>query len=75
MVQSIKIKRSSTTAVPTSLAEGELAYSSEGTSNKLFIGRPGSGSPGTVDVIGGKLYVGPYCWYSNSKQRRYCRWQ
>ena len=38
MAQVIKIKRSSSTATPTSPAQGELAYSGEGTSNKLFIG-------------------------------------
>lgn len=54
MSQIIKIKRSSTTASPTSLNQGELAYSSS--SNKLFIGRPG-GTPGDIDVIGGKYYV------------------
>lgn len=54
MAQVIKIKRSSTTAVPSSLQNGELAYSSNG--NKLFIGRPG-GTTGDVDVIGGKYYT------------------
>lgn len=54
MAQVIKIKRSSTTATPTSLAQGELAYSSEGTSNKLFIGNPGTGD---VTVIGGKYFT------------------
>lgn len=52
MAQVIKIKRSNTTAVPSSLAQGELAYSSD--SNKFFIGNPGSGD---VTVIGGKLYI------------------
>jgi len=54
MAQTIQIKRSSSTATPTSLQNGELAYSA--TSNKLFIGRPG-GSTGDVDAIGGKVYV------------------
>jgi hypothetical protein len=54
MAQVIKIKRSSTTATPTSLNQGELAYSSEGTSNKLFIGNPGTGD---VTVIGGKFFT------------------
>jgi hypothetical protein len=54
MAQTIKIKRSSTTAVPSTLSQGELAYSSQGTSNKLFIGNPGTGD---VTVIGGKYYV------------------
>ena len=54
MAQIIQIKRSSSTAAPSSLNNGELAYSSN--SDKLFVGRPG-GSTGDVDVIGGKLYV------------------
>lgn len=54
MSQTIKIKRSSVTAVPSTLAQGELAYSSESTSNKLFIGNPGTGD---VTPIGGKYYV------------------
>ena len=54
MAQTIKIKRSSSTAAPSTLANGELAYSSD--SDKLFIGRPG-GSSGDVDVIGGKVYI------------------
>jgi len=52
MAQIVKIKRSTTTAVPPTLNKGELAYSSN--SNKLFIGNPGDSA---VDVIGGKLYV------------------
>ena len=54
MAQTIKIKRSTVTAVPSSLAQGELAYSAESTSNKLFIGTPGTGD---VIPIGGKYYV------------------
>lgn len=54
MAQVIKIKRSSSTATPTTLAQGELAYSAEGTSNKLFIGNPGTGD---VTVIGGKYFT------------------
>lgn len=54
MAQTIKIKRSTTTAVPSSLQQGELAYSANG--NKLFIGRPG-GTVGDIDVIGGKYYT------------------
>jgi len=54
MAQTIQIKRSTTTAVPTALANGELAYSSNG--NKLFIGRPG-GASGDIDAIGGKYYT------------------
>jgi hypothetical protein len=52
MAQIVKIKRSNTTAVPSTLSKGEMAYSSN--SNKLFIGNPGDSA---VDVIGGKLYV------------------
>jgi environmental stress-induced protein Ves len=55
MAQIIKIKRSSTTAVPSSLSQGELAYSSLN-GGKLFIGRPG-GTSGDIDVIGGKYYT------------------
>ena len=54
MAQVIKIKRSSSTATPATLNQGELAYSSEGTSNKLFIGNPGTGD---VTVIGGKFFT------------------
>jgi hypothetical protein len=54
MAQTILIKRSSSTATPTSLANGELAYSSN--SNKLFIGNPG-GAVGDVYAVGGKYYT------------------
>jgi hypothetical protein len=54
MAQTLKIKRSTTTPVPTSLENGELAYSSN--SNKLFIGRPG-GTTGDIDAIGGKFFT------------------
>ena len=54
MAQTLKIKRSTTTASPTSLENGELAYSSN--SNKLFIGRPG-GTTGDIDAIGGKFFT------------------
>ena len=51
MAQTIKIKRSTTQASPSSaLAQGELAYSFN--SSKLFIG-DGSNN----DIIGGELYV------------------
>lgn len=51
MAQTIKIKRSTSTAAPSSaLGAGELAYSFN--SDKLFIG-DGSAN----DIIGGKLYV------------------
>lgn len=52
MAQVIKIKRSTTTATPSTLAAGELAYSDN--SDKLFIGAPADSS---VIAIGGKLYV------------------
>ena len=54
MAQTILIKRSTNTATPTSLSNGELAYSAQ--SNKLFIGRPGGGT-GDIDAIGGKYYT------------------
>jgi len=53
MAQTIKIKRSSSSAAPTSLGAGELAYSSN--SQKLFIGSPAVGN--AVTTIGGDLYV------------------
>ena len=56
MAQTIQVKRSTATAAPAELANGELAYSHVGTDGKLFIGRPG-GSAGDVDAIGGKYYV------------------
>ena len=52
MAQTIKIKRSTTTASPTSLSAGELAYSDN--SDKLFIGAPADSA---VIAIGGKLYI------------------
>ena len=52
MAQVIKIKRSNSTAAPTSLNAGELAYSSH--SNKLFVGHPSSAA---VTAIGGAVYV------------------
>lgn len=54
MTQVIKIKRSTSTQAPTSLENGELAYSA--ISGKLFVGRPG-GTTGDVDAIGGKHYT------------------
>lgn len=47
MANIIKIKRSTTTATPTSLSEGELAYSED--SGNLFIGTAGS----NLEKIGG----------------------
>lgn len=55
MAQTILIKRSTSTAVPSTLTNGELAYSSVD-NGKLFIGRPG-GAVGDVDAIGGKYYT------------------
>ena len=52
MAQTIKIKRSTSTSAPGSLAAGELAYSDA--SDKLFIGQP---SDNAVTAIGGKVYV------------------
>ena len=52
MAQTIKIKRSTSTAAPSSLTAGELAYSDN--SDKLFIGAPADNA---VVAIGGKLYV------------------
>ena len=58
MTQTIKIKRSTSAASPTALANGELAYSATGGNpHKLFIGRPGGGS-GDIDAIGGAYYTG-----------------
>lgn len=54
MAQTILIKRSTGTATPSSLSNGELAYSAS--SNKLFIGRPGGGT-GDIDAIGGKHFT------------------
>jgi len=52
----LAIKKSQTTDQPTSLANGELAYSFS--SDKLFIGQTGaSGDPVSVEYIGGKLIV------------------
>ena len=52
MAQTIKIKRSTTTATPSTLSAGELAYSDN--SDKLFIGAPADSA---VVAIGGKVYV------------------
>ena len=54
MAQVIKIKRSTSTASPSTLENGEIAYSSN--SDKLFIGRPG-GTTGDIDAIGGKFFT------------------
>ena len=52
MAQTILIKRSTGTAVPGTLAAGELAYSDN--SDKLFIGAPANNA---VTVIGGKIFM------------------
>ena len=52
MAQTIKIKRSASSAAPSSLGAGELAYSSN--SKKLFVGHP---STSAVTTIGADLYV------------------
>ena len=52
MPQTIQIKRSTSTAAPSSLAKGELAYSDN--SDKLWIGAPDDSS---VISIGGKVYT------------------
>ena len=56
MAQTIKIKRSTGSSAPSSLANGELAYLNNATHKKLYIGRPG-GDTGDIDVIGGKDFV------------------
>ena len=60
MAQTIKIKQSNSSVVPsTDLAHGELAYGhTNGDNGKLSIGRPGTSAGNEVnDVIGGKVYV------------------
>ena len=52
MAQTIKIKRSTVTATPSSLTAGELAYSD--VSDKLFIGAPADNA---VVSIGGKVFM------------------
>jgi hypothetical protein len=56
MAQTIKIKRSTGSSAPSSLANGELAYLNHSNNKKLYIGRPGGGS-GDIDVIGGKDFT------------------
>jgi hypothetical protein len=58
----IKIKRSTTTLVPSSLAEGELAYSE--LSDKLFIGKSGNnmaviGGSGEFAKVIGQTFIDP----------------
>jgi len=52
MAQTIQIKRSTATAAPSSLEQGELAYSDD--SKKLFIGKA---ADGTIITIGGDLFT------------------
>jgi len=52
MPNMIQIKRSSATASPASLANGELAFSGLASSNSLFIGDVATGSP--IRIGGGK---------------------
>ena len=54
MAQVIQIKRSTSTAAPTSLAAGELAYSSN--SNYLYIGHP-DGTTGPITIAGTGLFL------------------
>ena len=56
MANTLLIKRSTATAAPATLENGELAYSQVAGAGKLFIGRPG-GATGDVDAIGGKYYI------------------
>jgi hypothetical protein len=53
MANLIQIKRAITTATPTSLANGELAYSGNTASDSLFIGNPNGGA---VTRIGGEKF-------------------
>lgn len=55
-VNLIQIKRSSDANAPTSLANGELAFSFTDASNSLFIGDPRNATPGTPLRIGGGRY-------------------
>ena len=52
----IQIKRSTTTDVPASLANGELAVSFTNTSNSVFIGDPRNVIPGAPLRVGGGKY-------------------
>lgn len=53
MASLIQIKRSIATPTPTSLANGELAYSGNTASDSLFVGNPNGGA---VTRIGGKKF-------------------
>lgn len=53
MANLIKIKRSTTTATPTSLAEGEIAYSEQ--SGNLFIGISDNNIANIGGVVGSKI--------------------
>lgn len=54
-VNLIQLKRSSSTDAPTSLANGELAFSFTDAANSLYIGDPRNATPGTpLRIAGGK---------------------
>lgn len=55
MASTIKIKRSTGSAVPTNLAFGELAYSSG--SGKLYFGSSTDGTAVTISEVGGAYYA------------------
>ena len=59
MAAKIKIKRSANTQAPTTLAQGELAYSYKTGVNKLYLGTgtETNGNAANHDVIGGKYYT------------------
>jgi cytoskeletal protein CcmA (bactofilin family) len=52
----IQIKRSESTDAPSSLANGELAYSFTSSANSLYIGDPRAGTPGSPLRMGGGKY-------------------
>ena len=59
MASIIKIKRSGLTAAPSSLGQGELAYSWFNNTNKLYIGTgtETDGAAANIEVIGGKFFT------------------
>lgn len=59
MAAKIKIKRSANTTAPTTLAQGELAYSYKTGVNKLYLGtgQENNGNASSHDVIGGKYFT------------------
>ena len=78
----LQIKRSANTAVPSSLANGELAFSSNG--GVLFIGDPATGAvqaiggdraPGTLTanqaiVVDGNIHIRPIMYLALSYDHR-----